>query len=203
MRRHQLRQDQLSQHTKELQPLQQGDTVQVQNQSGPHSNKWDTSGVIVEVLDYQSYIVKMDGSGRTSKRNRRFLRPIKPYKHALLPAEPNQGVLIPTEPHTLSTPSKSNSYYSGPTADKAGRPSTTPAEQEPAAADPRSDKVRMSDDESNESLTQARYNVLHDEFTSEQQQAVAKSPNIQLPYANTHVRQSRRVKFAPNRLIEQ
>jgi hypothetical protein len=48
-RRHQIRHDQLSQHTRELQPLAQGVTVQVQNQTGPHANKWDTSGVIVEV----------------------------------------------------------------------------------------------------------------------------------------------------------
>ena len=87
-RGHQLRHDQLTQHTKKLDPLNQGDTVQVQNQTGPHANKWDTSGVIVEVLDHQSYMVKMDGSGRTSKRNRRFLHPMKPYRHALLPAEP-------------------------------------------------------------------------------------------------------------------
>ena len=106
-RHHQLRHDQLTQHTRELQPLNQGDTVQVQNQTGPHANKWDMSGVIVEVLDHQSYMVKMDGSGRTSKRNRRFLRPIKPHRHALLPAEPQPHAMIPAEPQP-SPPSSSN-----------------------------------------------------------------------------------------------
>ena len=84
-RRHQVREEQLSQHTKELKPLKIGDSVQVQNQTGPNKNKWETSGVIVEVMGHQAYMVKMDGSGRTSKRNRRFLRLILPYNRALLP----------------------------------------------------------------------------------------------------------------------
>ena len=60
-----------------------GDVVQVQNQVGPHARKWDLSGVVVESLGFDSYNVRMDGSGRLTKRNRRFLRPIKAYKDVL------------------------------------------------------------------------------------------------------------------------
>ena len=33
----------------------------------------------MEKLEYDQYKVKMDGSGRISLRNRRFMRPITPY----------------------------------------------------------------------------------------------------------------------------
>ena len=57
--------------------------VQVQNQHGAHAHKWDLSGVIVEILGFDAYLVKLDGTGRVSKRNRRFLRPIRTYKSML------------------------------------------------------------------------------------------------------------------------
>ncbi len=57
--------------------------VQVQNRAGPHKNKWDVSGTVVEVLGYDSYNVRLDGSGRVTKRNRRYLRPILPYTRVL------------------------------------------------------------------------------------------------------------------------
>ena len=67
--------------------MSEGQCVQVQNQTGPNANKWDLSGKVVEVLDYQSYLVKMDGTGRVSKRNRRFLKPIRTYRELLLERE--------------------------------------------------------------------------------------------------------------------
>ena len=79
-RRHQAREKDLEQKTKVLEPLAVGAVVQVQNQSGPHANKWDLSGVVCESLGHDSYLVRMDGSGRVSKRNRRFLRAIRPYR---------------------------------------------------------------------------------------------------------------------------
>lgn len=60
-----------------LSPLVVGQVIQVQNQRGQHANKWDLSGVIVEVGEFDAYLVKMDGSGRISKRNRQYLRPIR------------------------------------------------------------------------------------------------------------------------------
>ena len=53
-------------HSKEQPPLKVRDKVRCQN---IQSNKWDRTGKIVEVNNLQ-YTVKMDGSGRTSNRNR-------------------------------------------------------------------------------------------------------------------------------------
>ena len=46
----------------------------IQNQSGTKPTKWDRSGTIVEVRDFNKYVVKVDGSGRLTLRNRRFLK---------------------------------------------------------------------------------------------------------------------------------
>ena len=43
-----------NQHTKGLSPLKRGDRVLVQNQTGHHPTKWDSTGVMVEVMQYQS-----------------------------------------------------------------------------------------------------------------------------------------------------
>ncbi len=45
----------------------------------PIRKKWDLSKTVVEVLGHDSYLIWKDGSGRTSKRNRRFLKPTLPY----------------------------------------------------------------------------------------------------------------------------
>ena len=89
-KRHRMRESDLTLSTKELEPLLVGNVVSVQNQQGPHKNKWELSGVVVEVLGNDSYMVRLDGSGRISKRNRRFLRPVKMYKDILETAE-NSG----------------------------------------------------------------------------------------------------------------
>ena len=56
----------------------------VQNQTGQHPRKWDKTGRIVEVRQFDQYVVKVDGSGRVTLRNRKFLRrynPVYPRSH--------------------------------------------------------------------------------------------------------------------------
>ena len=65
--------------TRALQELGPGDIMQVENQAGPHTKKWDVSGTVVEMMDYDQFVVRMDGSGHVTRRNRRFLRPIWTY----------------------------------------------------------------------------------------------------------------------------
>ena len=48
--------------------------MSIQNQTGKRPTKWDRSGIVVEVRDFDKYIVKVDGSGRLTLRNRRFLK---------------------------------------------------------------------------------------------------------------------------------
>ena len=63
-----------TEHTKRLPPLKVGDLVYIQNQSGNYPTRWDKSGVVIEVLQNDQYGIKVDGSGRVTLRNRKFLR---------------------------------------------------------------------------------------------------------------------------------
>ena len=82
-RRHQFRGAALTEHTRKLKSLAQGTTVSIQNQQGNHPLRWEHTGTVVETGDYDKYTVKVDGSGRLTTRNRRFLRPIQPYRDEL------------------------------------------------------------------------------------------------------------------------
>ena len=44
--------ERLSEHTRCLPPLVIGDSVRIQNQTGPHPTKWDKTGIIVEVRQF-------------------------------------------------------------------------------------------------------------------------------------------------------
>ena len=78
-RRHARQEQLLSEHTKTLVPLKVSDVVSIQNQHGPRPLKWDKSGTVVEVMQYDQYKIRMDGSGRASVRNRKFLKKIVPF----------------------------------------------------------------------------------------------------------------------------
>ena len=90
----------LAEHTKELTTLKVSDVVMMQNQSGLHPLKWDKSGTVVEVLPFNQCKVKMDGSGRVSLRNRKFLKPISPYTTGL-PWDLTTGLLAVTAANML------------------------------------------------------------------------------------------------------
>ena len=78
--RHMKESEKWSEHTKRLPPLIVGDHVRVQNQIGQHPLKWDKTGTIIEVRQFDQYVVRMDGSGRVTLRNRKFLRKYLPVK---------------------------------------------------------------------------------------------------------------------------
>ena len=73
-----------NERSRDLRRLQVGDRCFVQNQEGNHRNKWDRSGLVVDVLPYNKYVIKVDGSGRLTTRNRRFLRLYKPSSTLIL-----------------------------------------------------------------------------------------------------------------------
>lgn len=93
--RHQKSAERLSEHTRSLIPLVVGDTVHIQNQSGPHPTKWDRTGVVVEVRQFDQYVVRVDGSGRVTLRNRKFLRKYVPFI-SREPISMRPGVIPPT-----------------------------------------------------------------------------------------------------------
>ena len=66
--------ERLNEHSRSLPPLAVGDKTFIQNQAGTSPKKWDCSGTVVETRGNDQYLVKVDGSGRLTLRNRRFLR---------------------------------------------------------------------------------------------------------------------------------
>ena len=90
--------------TKVLEPLNVGDAVQIQNQSGNHPNKWHNTGVISECLPNRQYHVVVDGSRRVTLRNRRFLKNILPVSRGLsYPDDSAEGMSRTVPPVALPT----------------------------------------------------------------------------------------------------
>ena len=81
----------LNEHAKPLAPLRVGDKCFIQNQTGNNPNKWQRTGTVMETSDHDQYVIKVDGSGRLTKRNRRFLRVFKPASMAIENAPPNNS----------------------------------------------------------------------------------------------------------------
>jgi hypothetical protein len=77
-----------SQHTRQLHPLPVGQKVLFPKRSrkGKPAKKWDRTGTVMEVKSHDMYAVKVDGRGRLTDRNRRYLRAFKPDTLASLPA---------------------------------------------------------------------------------------------------------------------
>ena len=84
-KRHIKAQERLTEHTVRLPPLKVGDAVFIQNQTGNHPRRWHRTGVCVEVRQHDQYVIKVDGTGRLTLRNRKFLRKFTPYNHGLKP----------------------------------------------------------------------------------------------------------------------
>ena len=86
--------------TKDLEEIEVGTPVSIQNQTGSHPTKWDKTGVVLENRPYQQVLVKVDGSRRATLRNRRFVRPL--YKDLKRNGNPNLQPLettVPPLPH--------------------------------------------------------------------------------------------------------
>ena len=74
-KRHSLNVEKLNAYARELPQLKVGDAVFCQNQTGNYPRRWHKTGKVVEMgKGPRQYMVKMDGSGQVSLRNRKFLR---------------------------------------------------------------------------------------------------------------------------------
>lgn len=80
--RHMREMEKWSEHTIRLPPLSVGDRVRIQNQVGPYPKKWDKTGLVTEVRQFDQYVIRVDGSGRVTLRNRKFLRKYIPVHSA-------------------------------------------------------------------------------------------------------------------------
>ena len=73
-----------------------GQHVFIQNQkaAGNLAKRWDKTEVVLENLGYDKYSVKVDGSGRVTDRNRRYLRNFKPAVESPLLRGPRTDVCV-------------------------------------------------------------------------------------------------------------
>ena len=79
-KRHSREHEKWSEHTRSLPPLMVGDHVYLQNLTGNHPKRWERTGTITEVRQFHQYVVKIDGSGRLTLRNRQHLRKFMPFR---------------------------------------------------------------------------------------------------------------------------
>ena len=89
--------DELRPRTRDLGQLPVRSSVMLQNLCGNDPKKWDRSGQVVEPLPHDQYLVRMHGSGRVVRRNRRHLRQVITLPEASrMTARPPPA---PTAPH--------------------------------------------------------------------------------------------------------
>ena len=111
----------LTSHSRTLRPLAIGERVFIQNQRGTHPTKWDRSGTVVESPGYHQYQVKVDGSGRLTLRNRRFLRTYTPAT----PSIPQQCPALSLPTGTVENPSQPSPPSPPTRRQEAPQPSMT------------------------------------------------------------------------------
>jgi hypothetical protein len=151
-KRHMLAAERWSEHTKRLPQLTVGDHVFVQNQTGPHPLKWDKTGQVVEVRQHDQYVIRTDGSGRVTLRNRKFLRKYTPFrkqpKHRTIlqdlecakPAttttapEPGQRAEDVSPASSATMGPRTTSTVPDPEPDRGGPPPDTPSTTAPPPA---------------------------------------------------------------------
>ena len=111
--RHMRSAEKWNEHTRRLPPLVVGNYVRLQNQTGPYPTKWDKTRRVVEVRQFDQYVVRVDGSGRMTVRNRKYLRKFDP----VLRQPPRRSILSDliyrpdphhTTPFPHTTPPPSN-----------------------------------------------------------------------------------------------
>ena len=139
--------ERLDKNCRVLPKLALGDSVLVQNQVGNYPSRWDITGVVVEIKEHDQYVIKVDGSGRMTLRNRKFLKKIVPYsmtKHVKdsdasfktpesAPKPPPMLPIQPETPHTapapepLWTPPPAPAAESPPSQSPEPPPPTSPA----------------------------------------------------------------------------
>ena len=79
-KRHVRTDERMSANSKHLPALQVHDVVAIQDQTGHTPRRWSKTGKVVEVMGHDSYMIKVDGSNRTTRRNRQFLRKLGLYQ---------------------------------------------------------------------------------------------------------------------------
>ena len=141
-KRHVAMREAWTEHTIRLVPLKVGDKVFIQNQRGNNPRRWERTGIILETKPHDQYLVKVDGTGRTTLRNRKFLRryhPIAkpsptppPQPSAAGPGPEDVPYYSPTPaPYTLPAPEHPNTPMEHVIPDPNPQDMYTPTQERP------------------------------------------------------------------------
>ena len=95
-----------------LRPLLKGQIVSIQC---TNNARWSTTGQVIEILPHNQYRIRVDGSGRITLRNRRFLRKLETL----------------VTPHPILSPSNGTPILEGNDESKAPALQTTDSETAP------------------------------------------------------------------------
>ena len=174
--------ERLAEHTRKLPQLCVGDQVRIQNQVGLFPRRWDRTGQIIEVKQFNQYLVRVDGSNRATLRNRKFLRKFIPVY------EPRTRLTIHDDLKYL--PAKSSST-STPT-NAAELSTTAPKPTSGAEPETNSDMSVTPETGTTEPSSSTTTNI-----QQPQQQPVEQPPNTQITQEK---RRSTREKKKPERL---
>ena len=109
-KRHLRAMERWSEHTKQLPPLAVSDHVHIQNQVGRNPRKWDKTGIVIEVRQHNQYVVRVDGSGRVTLRNRKFLRKYIPVHSPRCLNNPKRIVISSAKQPMLQHNTNGNVY---------------------------------------------------------------------------------------------
>ena len=102
-KRNSITEEKYNTQTKTLNPLKPQTIVRIQE-----NGKWSKTGRIVECLPYNQYRIKVDGSGRVTTRNRRFIK---------VTAPPRQFIITPSPPtNKPKSPESVSQEINAPTA---------------------------------------------------------------------------------------
>ena len=201
-KRHSKIRERLNEHTRVLSPLKIGDTVYVQNQTGNYPRKWDKSGKVIEVKQFDQYNIKIDGSGRVTLRNRKFLRKFTPYEPSM---SKEKSVPEYDARPTVLIPQKKPNNQSSMTNQSPNLPMLTPMHEPPI-----SNGLLLQSNMDRQSTSSAGNNIedMVDNFSSESPTQISndsEETNIVVPNAvptennepNIPLRRSTRIRF-PN-----
>ena len=110
-KRHSREHEMWTEHTRTLPPLRIGDHVYIQNLVGNQPRRWERTGVVIEVRQFHQYVIRVDGTGRVTLRNRQHLRKFTPFMNK----SPSSPVYPPTVPVSSTRPHEpSNTVHQPP-----------------------------------------------------------------------------------------
>ena len=127
-RRHIRTEEALHTGSKKQAPLIEGDFVTIQDQTGNTPKRWSKTGKVLEALGHDSYLVKVDGSQRLTKRNRQFLRKMEIFQTDTNtpPNPPSAAVSSDTVPQITSPgPSPDITSFTDPVDEDADQANAT------------------------------------------------------------------------------